>query len=128
MPAKVNCNIKLNRLYITISGSITKSELNKLYTEIRFCVADLRPGFVVINDFSQGSFGNLDGVPTFRKIMKFLKENKVGRVIRVTGNKKILFYQIMRLCQSLQEYKTDYVNNMVEAEELLAQESLEENG
>ena len=38
---KATANIAKNRLYITIAGKLTKENLDKLYTDIRFCVADL---------------------------------------------------------------------------------------
>lgn len=43
--------LKKNRLYLKMAGEMSKRELEKLYTEVRFCVADLQPSFNVIADY-----------------------------------------------------------------------------
>jgi hypothetical protein len=65
---------------ITIGTSATKVELNKVYTDIRFCVSDLKPGIDVITDLSRCTLGHLNGIATFKKIMDYLVAQKVGRV------------------------------------------------
>lgn len=76
---QVKPDINKNRLYLTISGKVTKKELDKLYTDLRFCVAELQPGFDALSDFSECKLGNLNGLPTFRKISIYLVENVYGR-------------------------------------------------
>ena len=53
MSLKVKADIIENRLYFKFSGKAEKDDLDKLYTDVRFLVADLTPGFDVIKDFSE---------------------------------------------------------------------------
>ncbi len=109
-----------NRLYITISeAKLTKKNLDNLYTDIRFYVADLKPDFDVITDVSACSLGALNGLPTFNKIADFLVDNKVGKVIRVVDEQKVLFKQFLNITAKMQGYSARYVNSLAEAEEEL---------
>jgi hypothetical protein len=119
MNLKVKANIGKNRLYFTIAGKASKEELDKLYTDVRFCVADLKPGFDVISDFSECSLGHLSGVPTFRKIMNFLIIKGIGDVVRIVNTKSIIFNQILNLSSRICGYKPIYVSTLEEAEEKL---------
>lgn len=38
---KVRVDMRKNRLYCTVAGKITKADMEKFYTEVRFGVADL---------------------------------------------------------------------------------------
>jgi hypothetical protein len=127
MNLKVKANIGKNRLYFTISGKAVKEELDKLYTDVRFSVADLKPGFDVISDLSECSLGHLSGVPTFRKIMNFLISKEVGSVVRVIKGDSIIFKQIMNISARICGYEPIYVSSLEEAEEKLDQ-SIKRNG
>ena len=52
LKAKVKTDIKKNRIYITLPSTIVKKDLEKIYSDIRFGVADLKPGFDVITDLT----------------------------------------------------------------------------
>lgn len=95
--SKVRADVKSNRLYITLSDAIQKKEMESIYTDIRFCVADLRPGFQVITDLTQARIGHLIGMTTFIKIMEYLAANKVGRIVRVVGKAKLVLQQMSRI-------------------------------
>lgn len=101
------------------SGWITKKDLDNLYTDVRFCVADLKPGFHVITDLSECKFGSLDSIATFRKIMNFIMEKKAGQVIRITRKSSLIHKQILNLTSRYQGYKAIYVNSLEEAEKLI---------
>ncbi|KAB2890249.1 MAG: PilZ domain-containing protein [Desulfobulbaceae bacterium] len=118
--SKVRADIKSNRLYITLSVTASKKELEKVYTDVRFCVADLKPGFDVITDLSQCTLGHLSGIPIFRKIMDYLVQHRPGEVIRVVGKMSVLFKQLIMLATRFQVYKPVYVTTIEEAEERLA--------
>ncbi len=118
--AKVTADIKKNRLYITAPSTATKTELQKVYTEVRFCVADLQPGFDVVTDLSKCTIGHLNGIPTLRKIMKYLVINKMGRVVRIVGDMSVSFKQLLAIASKIQCYKPVYVNTHEEAEEELS--------
>ena len=109
-------NIAKNRLYITIAGSVSKDDLDRLYTDVRFCVADLRPGFDVVNDLLDCPLAALNGIPTFKKIANYLAHNKVGRVVRVIRERNIVFKQIVRVSAGMDGYKAIYVNSLEEAD------------
>lgn len=121
MTPKAIANIAKNRLVITITGKLSKANLDKLYTEIRFCVADLKPGFGVITDLSDCTIAALSGVPTFRKITNFLITNKVGRVVRVIDEKKVVLKQLINMTARMSGYKADHFHSLSEAENALSQ-------
>lgn len=115
----VEANIAENRLYITIAGKLTKENLDKLYTDMRFCVADLKPGFDVVNNLTGCTLAALSGIPTFKKITHYLITNKVGIVVRVIDEKQIIFRQIFNIASRLQGYTAIYVSSLEEAEDVL---------
>lgn len=113
---KAVANIAKNRLHITIAGKLSRENLDKLYTEIRFCVNDLKPGFVVITDLSECTIGFLSAIPIFRKITNYLVANKVGRVVRVVDEKKVVLQQLINLTAKIPGYKADHFHSLEEAE------------
>ena len=117
---KVVANIAKNRLHISVAGNLSRGNLDKLYTEIRFCVADLRPGFGVITDLSDCTIAALSGIPTFRKITSYLITNKVGGVVRVIDEKKVVLKQLINFTARIQGYKADHYYSLAEAEAALS--------
>ncbi len=117
--SSATANIKTNRLRITIAGKLSKKNLDKLYTDIRFCVADLKGGFDVVTDLTGCSLAALSGIPTFKKITNHLIDNEVGKVVRVIDERKIIFRQILNVAAKMQGYKATYVNSLEEAEQEL---------
>ncbi len=117
--SKVTANIKKNRLVITLAGTIRQSELERIYTDIRFCVQDLQPGFHVITDMQSCKIGYLSGALTFKKIMEFLMSKKVGKIIRITGQSRTILNQMVKLSQTVMGYSPIYVSSPEEAEEAL---------
>lgn len=120
---KVRANLKQNRLQITLVGPIAKRELESLYTEIRFCVADLKPGFSVVSDLSQCRIGYLSGISTFMKISDYLGGNGVGVVIRIIKTRALVFRQLSRLAGRNAGYDVIYVSSPEEAEARLAEKA-----
>ena len=116
---KAVADIAKNRLYLTISGNVDAKTLNALYTDIRFCVADLQPGFIVINDSSACNLMYLNGLPVYKKIMDYLVANKVGEIVRVVQD-TISHKQILNFTDKIQCYKTMYAEQLEEAERKLA--------
>lgn len=123
----VTANIKKRRLYITLKGIIPKKEAERLYTDIRFCVSDLEPGFAVITDLTQCRIGHLNAISTARKIMQFLLEKKVGTIIRIIGQGKVIYLQMLKLSDKMNGYDPKYVATLEEAEKLLDELSKEES-
>jgi hypothetical protein len=125
--SKVTANIKRNRLYITPSSSPDKREAEKIYTDVRFCVADLKPGFDVITDLSQCTVAHLNGISTMRQMMDYLVIHQAGNVVLVVGKTSLFFKQLIRFTSRFQGYKPVYVATLEEAEELLTK-STKRNG
>lgn len=117
--SRVSANIRKKRLYITLHGVISKKEAERIYTDIRFCVSDLEPGFGVITDLTQCRFGHLSAITTSSKIMHFLLEKQVGPIIRIIEQRKVIYHQLLRLSDKNQGYDPNYVSTLQEAEALL---------
>jgi hypothetical protein len=118
--SRVTADLKKNRLLIILVGTIRKADLESIYTDIRFCVRDLQPGFDVITDMREGRIGYLSGASTFLKIQEFLQSSKVGRIVRInSGPSKIIMQQIQRITQNKNGYAPVYVATLEEAESYL---------
>ena len=120
--SKVTADIKKNRLVILLAGHIRKNELERIYTDIRFCVEDLQPGFDTVTDMRNCTIGYLSGAPVFKKIVDFLRSKEVGRVVRIKGRSRIILQQMSRLTNKLESYEVIYVSSPEEAEEVLQKE------
>lgn len=116
----VTADVKRNLLSIKLQGSVAKKDVERIYTDIRFCVADLKPGFAVITDLTEARIGHLSGIDTFIKITRYLAEKKVGPVIRVVGQAKVIFNQIAKLSRQITGYQAMYAKSIEEAEVILA--------
>lgn len=119
--SKVTANIKKNRLIITLAGTVRKPEMESIYTDVRFCVNDLQPGFHVITDMRKCNIGYLSGAMTFKKIMEFLVAKKVGKVVRIKGESRTLVNQMVRFSQTIAGYSPVYFSSLEEAEAALAE-------
>ena len=119
-PSTVTADIKGNRLLIRLRGEVPKTDTEQIYTDVRFCVADLKPGFAVITDLTEARIGHLSAINTFKKITAFLAEKQVGPVIRVVGQGKVIFQQLAKLTDQVNGYKPMYAKSMEEAEVILA--------
>ena len=115
----VSANIRKKRLYITLQGVINKKEAERIYTDIRFCISDLEPGFAVITDLTQCRIGHLNAIATSRKIMHFLLEKQVGPIVRIIGKAKVIYLQLIKLSDKKLGYEPKYVSTLEEAEALL---------
>ena len=116
---KVVANIKKNRLHVAMSGNIDTKALEKLYTEIKFCVADLKEKFEVVSDISECNFIYVAGLPTYKKITDFLISKKVGAIVRVVKSGNISYKQIVNFSDRIHCYRTMYADDQKEAENIL---------
>jgi hypothetical protein len=124
---KVTADIRKNRLYFNFLGIAAQKEMEKLYTNVRFCVADLKPGFDVISDFSECKLIQLNSISALKKIMTYLIENGLGEIVRVLHSENISHKQILNLATRVQGYKPIYVFSLEEAEERL-ENNVKRNG
>jgi hypothetical protein len=116
---KVKADLAKNRLYLKMTGEMSKKELEKVYTEVRFCVADLQHSFSVIADYSESNLVKLNGLSTYRKLMNYLIKNGVGEVVRVIEDKSLLYKQVRNLSARICGYKPSYARSLEEAEKIL---------
>lgn len=119
MKLKIDIDTGKNRLYFSISRKITKTELDKFYTDLRFCVADLQPDFDVIGDFSECDIIYLSSTPTFRNIMCYLITKRIRENILVVKS-NLLYMQLNNLISILNIYIPSYVSTLQEAEDILS--------
>ena len=118
---KAIADIKSNRLSITVSGNIDSRSLEKLYTEIRFCVADLQPGFEVLSDISQCNLVYIAGLPIYKKIVDFLVTSKIGENIQIIQTQNIGSKQITTFSKAINSYTPLYAYSREEAEKRLVE-------
>jgi len=119
MKLQVKADIKKNRIYFTFAGKVSKQEMETLYTDTRFCVADMKPGFDVISDYSDCFMLYISGISPFRKIMNYLITNNVGEIVRIVNKGSLLYKQITNLSSIICGYKPIYASSLEEAEEKL---------
>lgn len=94
----------------------TKKEMGKIYTEIRFCVVDLKPGFDVVTDLSHCSLVYLDSLDIYKKIIAYLVDYKVGRIIRVSATRSLALRQALAFADNFNTFKPINVDSLQEAE------------
>ena len=116
---KINADTHKNRLYFNFVGVVTQKRMEELYTDVRFCVADLKPGFDVISDFSACELIHLDSIPALKKMMSYMIENGLGEIVRILQSDKISHRQVLNLATRVQGYKPIYVSDIDEAEDVL---------
>ncbi len=117
---KVNVSIADNRLVIVFAGKISKKMLSDLYTDIRFSVADLKPGFDVICDYLDADVIVLNSIPTFQKISHYLASSNAGHIVRVMDTSRLSETQLGNYVNRVQGYHPVVAESMEEAEEKLA--------
>ncbi len=116
---KVKVDTKKNRLYIKISGKISEKIVDELYTNVRFAVADLEPGFGAITDLTESKIIHLSGIATYKKIMDYVVKGGVNEIVRVVRGKSLVFRQLLNISSSISAYMPIYVNSLEEAENTL---------
>ena len=117
--SKVSVDIKKNRLQVSFVGKITKKMLSDLYTDIRFSVADLKPGFDVVADFLDAQVIVLNSIPTFQKITHFVASSGAGNVVRILDTERLAETQLGNLLIRVQGYRPIIAESIEEAEEKL---------
>ncbi len=115
----VKVDTKKNRMFLKFSGSVSKKELDKVYTDVRFAVADLLPGFSVINDLTECNLCHINAVATYKKISNYLVRNGVKDVVRIINKESVVLRQFLNFAARFAEYIPMYASTLEEATELL---------
>jgi hypothetical protein len=89
MSLTVKADVIENRLYFKLSKDFAKEDIDKLYTDVTFLVADLTPGYDVIADFSECDIEQIKD-KSFKKISNYLIVNGLGEVVRVIDGNSLL--------------------------------------
>lgn len=126
MSLNVKADVIENRLYFKLSGDFAKEEIDKLYTEVTFLVADLTPGYDVIADFSECDIEQIQG-QSLNKISNYLITNGLGEVVRVINGNSLLYDQAKSLPSLSSGIIPVYAKSHEEAKEHLAN-SIKRNG
>jgi hypothetical protein len=116
---KAAANISKNRLNISISGNVTAKSLDKLFIDIRSCVADLKNNFEVIENIYQCNLLYIESLQVYKKIINFLISNKVGEMIRIVKVDNISSKQIIKFSEKIHCQKILCAESEKEAEERL---------
>lgn len=101
---------------LNFSKILTKKDLDIIYTDVRFAVADLKPGFNVISNFSQTKLLFLNALGVFRKIFTFILSSDSGEIIRVIQESRIIHKQLLNLSLRIPGYVPIYSPTIEEAE------------
>jgi anti-anti-sigma regulatory factor len=116
---KIKVSIPQNRLCITIIGTLSVEEAKKARQTIESSIAQLQPGFDVINDISKLIRADDIAGSVLKEIMILLIQKGVKRVVRVVGTSKTALLQFANNSLQIEQYKLSYVPTLEEAEILL---------
>ncbi len=119
----VRIDIKKNRLYCKCIGNVAKEDIDGYFTEIRFAVADLKPGFSLILDLTEVSYGHISALSTLTKIMQYLIAHGVNHIVRIVDDKQLINLQFQNFAVSRQGYEATHVKSLAAAEAFLDKES-----
>ncbi len=114
----VRRDAKNNRLYITLSGVISLADARKIQEEMFKEVAELQPGFDIINDMSKFIRGEDAAGVILQNIISHLSEKKARQIIRIVGPSKTGLTQFAKNTMT-DSIEIKYVPTLKEAENLL---------
>lgn len=106
---------------MTISGNIDVESLEKLFSYVQCCVAELKAGFEVINDISECNLLYINSLPVYKKIIDYLVASNAGETVRVVRNDKVSSKQIVNFYNKIQTIKPVLADSAAEAESKLEQ-------
>lgn len=118
---QVKKNIEKNRLYITVSGTLSFEDARKAKELIEVEVKTLKPNFDLINDISKFIHGDDNAGIVLKEIMVLLIQKKVNRIVRIVGTSKAGLIQFANNSLPIDSYKLSYVPTLEEAEIFLNQ-------
>ena len=114
----VKADVAKNRLYITLEGFFKVEEM-KACTDLTISESKkLKPGFDVITDVSQFKPADPETIKEIERAQAFFTASKIGRGVRVVGQKVTGGMQLSRTGKSV-GYEPVTVATMAEAEKLL---------
>ncbi len=116
---RISADQVLNRLIITLGGTLGPNDTDKIEELIYHEVKQLSPEFSVITNLT--TFKSLERItnPLMSKIAKFLKSKRCGQIIRVVGASKEGLLTFAQSTSHIKDYNVSYVATMEEALKIL---------
>ena len=105
-----------NRIYITISGYLSREGAEKLKEEYRAAVSGCSPGFTVLTDAREFKPGSSEVQEIVTAMSVLDGEAGCRKVARVVGNKPLGGMQIDRLAKTVATYPARNFETVAEAE------------
>jgi len=115
---KIRADAGKNRLYITLGGHLSEEERGEIIQAIAQEVAQLSPGFDLINDVSEAYPTDAHGLEQLMQVQKFLMAAGLKRVVRVT-RMLITELQLERVSKA-SGFQSVTLPSLEKAEQLLA--------
>jgi len=112
-----------NRLYLSLIGVISIQEAAKVKDEIINDVANLKPGFDVINDLSKYIHGDDSAAMYLQEVTRYFIAKEVKRIVRIVGQSKTGLMQFAKYSQLDGKVNVKYVPTIEEAEQVLSTEA-----
>lgn len=88
----INYNKALNRIYITITDTLSESEIKKYIEDMITILNDVRPGFTVCTDLSNASLEEIKSGGKFNSIREKGIEKGIKAVAVVLSKDMYTFY------------------------------------
>ncbi len=114
---KAIADIKKNRLLITISGLVNSKSLDGLYTDIRFCISDLKSEFDVICDISKCNVMCVESFKIYKKIINFFINNNVGQFVKIVDYDNVSYKQMLNYDKNVKGFRSIYIQNVENIDE-----------
>lgn len=116
----VRADTAKNRLYITLRGFLTDSEVKAAADTVIAEASKLRPGFDAINDITTFEPVSPEGTAEMVRAQQFVKTHGVRRIIRIQPQPSLGGLQLRRKAKEI-GYEADTATSIEEAEKLLDQ-------
>lgn len=116
---RISADQILNRLIITLSGTIKKNEVEKIYELVHTEVALLNRNFSVITNISAFKSLEIVSKDILSKFSDLLKSKGCGKIVRVVGASKEGLLTFHHNTNHIKNYNVSYVASMEDALKLL---------
>lgn len=114
----IRADVSKNRLYIVLGGFFQDEEVRVASDKCITEAGKLSRGFGVVNDISEFKPATPKGAEEIKRAQLFVKENGVGRVIRVVGQASLTQSQFERQSKDA-GYQAEVAATVADAEKML---------
>jgi hypothetical protein len=121
---EIRTDLTKNRLYVTLYGFSSMSQVNDTIREMEEAVHRLKPGFDVVTDISNYKPALPEIAQAIQQMQVFLKQSGMRRAVRIVStaaqSPRIASLQFSRTSQAI-GYEAEIVSSVAEADRLLEQ-------